>query len=351
MPDWVDSLAAKGRSNRFSYKGGHLTTGAGNAASGRVFDPSYELAGEFRAALQRIIDAPIVHEPFPHLSVPQLFSDAFYTRLVGELPSEKQYVARDYAGTYPVYQTIVVDPHAEKAIRVPQDCSPKPPLKRGEKPMVDGVYSTLAAPPSGTAPGCRYEFVRLHDTGLKTGRSLRIDEDPQRYSNWWAAFDFLHSPNFTHTLFERLSLPNGEGVPPWKRKLIRNRPNALHNSAAIRIEPSQYHLTPHVDLSPKIVTWQLFHPPSHSLSDMGVGTYFYRPKPGLNFRVDDQKNPSWLDFRLFDRALEHRCLPNYFFAFAPNNKSWHGANITKAHPVGKQRRTLLGFLSHSDVKM
>ena len=46
----------------------------------------------------------------------------------------------------------------------------------------------------------------------------------------------------------------------YKRRLIEGHP--LRNSAALRVEPDQYHLTPHVDMFQKVVTWQFFHPES-----------------------------------------------------------------------------------------
>ena len=46
---------------------------------------------------------------------------------------------------------------------------------------------------------------------------------------------------------------------------------------------------------------------------------------------------------------EHPVLPNYFFAFAPNTQSFHGANITREKWIGiddtMQRRTVLGFIT------
>ena len=65
--------------------------------------------------------------------------------------------------------------------------------------------------------------------------------------------------------------------------------------------------------------------------------------------MDDRANPNWLDYNLFHRALEHPVLPNYFFAFAPNTRSFHGANITSEKWDGErdtmQRRTFLGFIT------
>merc|ERR1712014_265198 len=120
------------------------------------------------------------------------------------------------------------------------------------------------------------------------------------------------------------------------------------SSASLRIEPVQYHLTPHIDWSDKVITWQMFVPWNRDLEDRGVGTRFYRPKPNYTFIMDDKCNPEWLDYRLFDQVVEQRVIPNSFFAFAPNSRSFHGAAITEQQMAGVDthaRRTFLGFVT------
>ena len=58
---------------------------------------------EFSAALGRIADAPIRHEPFPHIVVEPLFSPRFYRELMRELPPSTEYRRQPYAGTMPTY--------------------------------------------------------------------------------------------------------------------------------------------------------------------------------------------------------------------------------------------------------
>jgi hypothetical protein len=64
--------------------------------------------------------------------------------------------------------------------------------------------------------------------------------------------------------------------------------------------------------------------------------------------MNDRKNPSWFDYSFFDEVKEMFVVPNKFFAFAPNNRSWHGAAIVPAQMIGvpkNSRRTFLGFIT------
>ena len=279
---------------------------------------------EFEKALNRIASASIVYEPFPHLVVERLFSTHFYKKLMKELPDPSQYEVQSYAGTKPTYHAIQVDGETDGVCQVPKDCS-----RQNE-----------------TQGACYKRKVQLHDDAFSTGRALTAEAAPSRYPFWIQAFRFVHSVNFTSLLTAKFSLPGGLGIPLWKREHIAGA--SLRNTAALRIEPTEYHLTPHIDLAAKVVTWQFFHPTGTQLANRKLGTFFYRPKKA-SFTMNDRANPPWLDYSLFDRVLEHPVLPNYFFAFAPNTRSFHGANITREKWIGiddtMQRRTFLGFVT------
>jgi len=282
---------------------------------------------EFAQALHRIASAPIRHVPFPHFVVEKLFSQQFYKELMKELPPASQYKVQRYAGTHS--KKNIIQLRGDGACTIPKDCS----SEQGR-----GV--------------CYHKTVRLHDRGFQAGRILTAQATPSRYPFWLQAFRFVHSVNFTSLLTSKLSLPGGLGIPPWKRTYIAGA--SLRNAAALRIEPTEYHLTPHIDLAFKVITWQLFHPTGKQLARRQLGTFFYRPKKGL-FTMDDKANPPWLDYSLFDTVLEHPVLPNYFFAFAPNKLSFHGANITRGNWIGEentmQRRTFLGFITSKKSKI
>ena len=164
----------------------------------------------------------------------------------------------------------------------------------------------------------------------------------------------MHSINFTRLLVDRFSFSHG--IPEWKQRDVRRHYEAgtLKNTAALRIDPLEYHLTPHIDISAKLVTWQFFHPPDDELAERNVGTIFYEPgtaRRGLELRADDRMDPNWLEYDHFTAVSEQRVVPNSFFAFAPNVHSWHGASITQSKMAEVQnkdaRRTFLGFVTSS----
>ena len=280
---------------------------------------------ELTSALQRIATAPVNAMPFPHISINGLFSDRFYKALMEELPDHSAYTRQAYAGTNPSPAVLCVRSNTQKLVRVPGDCN--------------GTESDSS--------DCYRKTVHVHSTDANKGSTLFVQSTPRNYPFWLQAFRLVHSTNFTKLLVDKFSLDNHEGVPQWKRKHIKDYP--LKNTAALRVEPEQYHLTPHIDVKEKIVTWQFFHPRTRELSGRGMGTFFYRPKPGLRMQVDDRKNPPWMDYDNFEPVIEHPVVPNSFFAFAPSDRSWHGANITAERWKGvadrAARRTFLGFVT------
>ena len=288
---------------------------------------------EFEKALKKIMNAEIIKEPFDHISVPNLFSDEFYQDLIGELPHYTSYTEQGYAGTSPTYDALHLaedlghSGSLEKII-VPDHC-------KGHR-------------------GCWKKSVKLHESSARKGRVLTVDNDLSPYPLWNKAIRLVHSKNFTGLLYNKFA--TATGISEYKRKEIEKEANGtdvatvLRNSAALRIEPTSYHLQPHVDMFQKIVTWQYFHPENFELENRTVGTRFYNLKPPLRnmVEINDRSNPAWFDYSHFDMVKEHPVIPNYFFAFAPNNHSWHGASIDPHQMTGVNqfsRRTFLGFIT------
>jgi hypothetical protein len=302
---------------------------------------------EFKKALKKIEDAPIEHHPFDHFAVPNLFSDEFYKSLMEELPPPDRYKSNNYAGTDPMYKTLHVAAdlkNREGHIHIPQQCH------MGEA----GTHDDEALNRKRREAGCWLESVQLHDLKSTRGRTLTVNDDATSFPLWVQAFRFVHSTNFTLTMYKKFATETG--IPQWKQKQIAEMNKdqdypSLRNSAALRIEPDNYHLSPHVDRFEKLVTWQFFHPESDELRDRGVGTMFYEIEKDWNntFEMQEQKNPPWLDYSFFKPIKEMPVIPNYFFSFTPNNRSWHGAAIdpSKLEGVSNRyaRRTFLGFIT------
>ena len=191
---------------------------------------------EFQKALERIQQAKIDHYPHDHFSVPELFSDKFYSALMRELPPPSQYKQVRYPGTDPLYRAILLsDELANRTkghVDIPKSC-------KREK------------------DGCWEQKIQFHDKTKTTGMALTVDQDSSRFPLWVQAFRFVHSRNFTSLLYSKFASPTG--IPAWKQEAVMERAKngvpSLRNTAAIRIEPTSYHLSPHVDRYEKLVTW------------------------------------------------------------------------------------------------
>ena len=290
---------------------------------------------EFEKALQKIMNAEIIQEPFDHISVPNLFSDEFYQALMEELPHHTAYSEQGYPGTSPTYNALHLADNlghsgSREKIIVPDHCKGK------------------------GHGGCWAKSVKLHENNATTGKVLTVDKDLSLYPLWNKVIRLVHSKNFTGLLYKKFATDTG--ISEYKRKEIekeakgREVATVLRNSAALRIEPTSYHLTPHVDRFEKVVTWQFFHPENFELQNRTVGTRFYNLKPPLQkiIEIKDRSNPAWFDYSHFDMVKEQPVIPNYFFAFPPNNHSWHGASIDRHQMTGADqfsRRTFLGFIT------
>lgn len=289
---------------------------------------------EFECAIHKIMQAEVIHKPFDHISVHGLFSGEFYEALMKELPPHSAYDKRAYAGTSPKYAALHLDNElgGHKKLKIPDSCG------------------------KDKDAGCWKEDVSLHGSKSRTGRILTVETNMSSYPLWNQAIRLVHSKNFTATLYDKFATDTG--IPKYKREEIKQRSevegkdiaSTLRNSAALRIEPTSYHLTPHIDMFQKVVTWQFFHPENFDLQNRQVGTRFYTLKPPFqnNIVMNDAANPDWLDYSHFDVVKEQPVIPNYFFAFAPNNHSWHGASIDPEQMVGVDpfsRRTFLGFIT------
>jgi len=311
---------------------------------------------EFETALQKIKDAPIIHEPFDHFFVKDLFSDTFYKALMEELPPPSTYHSGPYPGTSPTYRALHVSSDIRNGthVHVPEQCF----NQRPDKHKAAGSDLTTKR----NKAGCWLEDVQLHDTKARNGLTLTVDQDASKYPLWVQAFRLVHSRNFTHLLYSKFA--SDTGIPQYKQDEVQRQAAGdggaqpgtkiakLRNTAALRIEPTSYHLTPHVDRYEKLVTWQYFHPETMELANRTVGTQFYEIKPEFQnkFEIQDKRNPAWLGYDHFNSIKEQPVIPNYFFSFAPNNHSWHGAAIDpdKMRGVNQYaRRTFLGFVTTS----
>ena len=305
---------------------------------------------EIKAVLSKLETANMHMDPFPHISIHNFLSDCLYQDLMNELPDISAYKKLNYAGSYDTKELIFL----EKCAKMKEEDSD---ARRTQIPadvasVGENCHTATADHPNAVC--CAYQAeVRMHPVEVQSGNVLFSDDESfaQDYPLWSNIYRLVHSNNFTHTLVNRFIHTSG-GIPEWKKSiLLKNGAlTPLQNSAALRIEPSYYHLSPHIDLWQKAVTWQYFHPPSNELKDKGVGTFLYKLKGDYShIFVSDYDNPTWFPYHFFDVVKELKASKNHFYAFAPNNRSFHGAAIdpSKMNKVNDKhsRRTFLGFIT------
>ncbi|CAK0797133.1 unnamed protein product, partial [Prorocentrum cordatum] len=219
--------------------GAAASTGRGRRRGRQVGLPPGE-EREYERVLGRIRESPVVYEPFPHIEVPELLSDEFYAALMAELPPVSEYKPAAYAGTAPTYDVLDTESfNTSTPVEVPEECRKK----------------------DGADKRCFFRTRQLHEDGFTTGLVFKAGKSlERRYPLWTRMYELFYSLNFTRALVEKFTLDDGKGIPAWKRAKWNLTHGSLKNSAALRIEPSHYHLAPHVDIMEKLITWQFFHP-------------------------------------------------------------------------------------------
>jgi len=105
-----------------------------------------------------------------------------------------------------------------------------------------------------------------------------------------------------------------------------------------------FEISPHTDIISKLVTYLLYLPENDKYKDK-LGTYLCVSKDATLEQQSGTHHP-WDQFELVKKT---EYAPNVFFAFAPNNRSFHGvkAEIDKDEEI-QQRNTLRGFVFNKD---
>lgn len=195
---------------------------------------------EFSAALSTIRRAKLIHDPFLHMEINGLFSTCFYSDLMKYFPQETEYTPNSYAGTDPYYDAIFIDKclHSNSSQHLQIS---------GRKPCI--VPDEINVCKDSTVNRCpTQKRILLHDPTSTRGKTMFNKQVKDKYPLWFQMFRFVHSKNFTETLYQKLSRSNGVGIPLWKQRHLKKEKQSLRNSAAMRIESVHYHLTPHIDV-------------------------------------------------------------------------------------------------------
>jgi hypothetical protein len=278
----------------------------------RIIDTHQEA---FSHVVERIAAAPIIRDPYPYIYVKDIFPSAYYQAMLQRIVDVGEFAPAVYPGV--------------------------------------GVDLTAA---------------NFRDHGL-TCENLASDP-------WLSAFhNFLKSELFTRPLLERFSAPDswgerGPAIPAEKHRYFANGQTDFTSVFDLHKDMAGYEITPHPDIPSKIITYLFYLTPDESLRQFG--TMLCRPKKGVKQSLQDREAASrisravakltkrfsgpygldqkegWLPWEDFDITAMAEALPNSFFAFAPNDLSFHAVrmNIPADAPV-QERLTLRGFIRSS----
>jgi len=188
---------------------------------------------------------------------------------------------------------------------------------------------------------------------------------------------FLRGDEFCRALLDKFSIP--EGIPREKYRYFTNGVTDFTSVFDLQIDRRGYEILPHADVESKIVTFQFYLVSDDSLKEFG--TLFCRTKNGQAARrslayqtlggiaencakllsgwptnfwyglerttlgtemgFGDSKN--WYPWRFFDVVASAPALPNFFMAFAPNDRSYHAVRMN-IPPTSEGRKVIRGFI-------
>ena len=269
-------------------------------------------AGAFTRVLDGIRSKPIDQSPFPHIYIEEIFPPDYYRALLQRIAAVGRFVPTLYPG-------------------VGVDLSAK----------------------------------TFRDYGLTCENFAADDELAPLHA-------FLKSNRFTRTLLEKFSASNswsghGSAVPAEKHAHFADGRDDFACVFDLHKDLPGYEITPHADVTSKIITFLFYFTPDESINKFG--TLLCRVRPGSSVEpapvrrsalssmvlrasrvlVGDhygltQKDP-WLSWDKFEIVKTAEAKPNSLFVFAPNSRSFHAVrmDIPRDHPV-QERQTLRGFI-------
>ena len=145
----------------------------------------------------------------------------------------------------------------------------------------------------------------------------------------------LDSDEFKQALFEKFKIPTN--IDGW-------------NVYQINKDLNGYEISPHPDITGKVITYQLNLSNTNILDNYDLGTKFHTIKPEFlkNIKKLSTKQPRpWGKWDWFDKGKSIPYKQNTFMAFAPSDISYHSVKLEN-YPQEKYQRTMLrGFIADS----
>ena len=262
----------------------------------------------FADILERIRRAPVLADPFPHIQVMDVFPPRYYTALLDYISANGIFVPAMYPGVAVDLQAVNFHDH--------------------------GFICANFADARGLAPVCRV----------------------------------LRSEPFARALLDKFSDSQtgcASAIPPEKHKYFCGGASDFTTVADLYRDLPGYEISPHADEPTKIVTFLLYFTPDASLRQFG--TMLCRPKAASDPSEHHRAAPTggllkklikryfgiygffqrdyWHPWERFDIVKTAEAVPNSFFAFAPNQDSFHAVRMNlPADSALQERLNVRGFV-------
>lgn len=145
----------------------------------------------------------------------------------------------------------------------------------------------------------------------------------------------LDSDEFKQTLMKKLNIPTN--IDGW-------------NVYQINKDLNGYEISPHPDITGKVITYQLNLSNTDILNNFDLGTKFHIIKPEYLKYINElskQRKRPWGKWEWFNEGKSIPYQKNTFMAFAPSDISYHSVKLEN-YPQQKHQRTMLrGFIADS----
>ncbi len=189
------------------------------------------------------------------------------------------------------------------------------------------------------------KYIKVHYPGAKsskeeltkrpTGVGLVYALKEDYHKNNVKLNKVLNSEDFKKVLFKKLNIP--KNIDGW-------------NVYQINKDLNGYEISPHPDITGKVITYQINLSNTDILDNYDLSTKFHTIKPEcLKYikELSKKKLRPWGKWEWFDKGKSITYTQNTFMAFAPSDISYHSVKLEN-YPQEKYQRTMLrGFIADS----
>lgn len=143
---------------------------------------------------------------------------------------------------------------------------------------------------------------------------------------------FLDSDKLKEVLFNKFNKKNIDG---W-------------NVYQINKDLNGYEISPHPDVTGKVITYQINLTNTNYLNNYNLSTKLHKIKPEYKNKIEELKKKEtrpWGKWEWFDEGIHIPYIKNTFFAFAPSDNTYHSVKLENYPQDNFQRTMLRGFFA------